>query len=305
MIRVPLAPIGMSECDGAAVDVELLVRDGELPADRDGLRGERLVELEEVDVPHRQPGRCSAARTAGTGPMPITRGGTPALAYARMRASGVRPSAWARDSLITTTAAPPSLMPLALPAVTLPSLSKAGRSPDSDFGRGPGARMLVGVDGHRLLARLDRDATISSRKRPAAIGRLSLLLRGRGERILVRAAHLVLVGDVLGGGAHVAVLEGAPEAVADHLVDELAVTEPVAVARVLDEVRRARHVLHATGEDHLAVAGADRLRGKRDRLQPDPHTLLTVIDGVLSEGRRRAPPAAPGSGRGRRRARCP
>jgi hypothetical protein len=43
-----------------------------------------------------------------------------------MRASGVRPSAAAFLALITTTAAAPSLMPEALPAVTLPALSKAG-----------------------------------------------------------------------------------------------------------------------------------------------------------------------------------
>ena len=45
-----------------------------------------------------------------------------------MRASGVLPSLAASDAFISTTAAAPSLMPEALAAVTVPSLSKAGRS---------------------------------------------------------------------------------------------------------------------------------------------------------------------------------
>ena len=45
-----------------------------------------------------------------------------------MRASGVMPRFLASSSVISTTAAAPSLMPLALAAVTVPSLSKAGRS---------------------------------------------------------------------------------------------------------------------------------------------------------------------------------
>ena len=63
------------------------------------------------------------------GPEPITLGSTPAWAQLAMRASGVRPRADASLALISTSAAAPSLMPEALPAVTLPSLLKAGRRP--------------------------------------------------------------------------------------------------------------------------------------------------------------------------------
>ena len=45
-----------------------------------------------------------------------------------MRASGVLPSLAASLAFISTTAAAPSLMPEALAAVTVPSLSNAGRS---------------------------------------------------------------------------------------------------------------------------------------------------------------------------------
>ncbi len=48
-----------------------------------------------------------------------------------MRPSGFRPSASAFAADITTTPAAPSLRPDALPAVTEPALSKAGRRPAS------------------------------------------------------------------------------------------------------------------------------------------------------------------------------
>jgi hypothetical protein len=56
-------------------------------------------------------------------------GSSPLVPKLAMRASGVRPRAAAFLALITTTAAAPSLMPEALPAVTLPALSNAGRRP--------------------------------------------------------------------------------------------------------------------------------------------------------------------------------
>ena len=42
-----------------------------------------------------------------------------------------------------------------------------------------------------------------------------------------------------------------------HEIDELAVAELVAEARLRDGVRRVRHRLHAAGHDHIVVAGAD------------------------------------------------
>ena len=60
--------------------------------------------------------------------MPMIDGSTPDDAKALILASGLSPSCDARSALITSTAAAPSLMPEALPAVTDPSLLKAGRS---------------------------------------------------------------------------------------------------------------------------------------------------------------------------------
>ncbi len=55
-------------------------------------------------------------------------GSTPQVAQETMRASGSTPRLLASSAVIRTRAAAPSLMPEALPAVTVPSLSKAGRS---------------------------------------------------------------------------------------------------------------------------------------------------------------------------------
>lgn len=58
--------------------------------------------------------------TAGTGPMPIILGSTPASATATILANGESPFCIAVSADIRTTAAAPSLTPEALPAVTVP-----------------------------------------------------------------------------------------------------------------------------------------------------------------------------------------
>src|SRR5213080_4430070 len=64
--------------------------------------------------------------------MPMILGSTPADEYALIFASGFRPSSFARDAFIRTTAAAPSFNPDALPAVTVPSLLNAGFNAASD-----------------------------------------------------------------------------------------------------------------------------------------------------------------------------
>jgi len=74
------------------------------------------------------PARSRAFRVAGIGPTPIRWGSTPATAVATIRAMGSAPRAAARSSEATARAAAPSLMPEALPAVTVPSSRKTGGS---------------------------------------------------------------------------------------------------------------------------------------------------------------------------------
>src|SRR5882724_3752686 len=79
-----------------------------------------------------QPAFLRHSFDAGIGPIPMMLGSTPADEYALMRASGRSPNSFAFDALIIITAAAPSLMPDALPAVTVPLLSNAGLSDASE-----------------------------------------------------------------------------------------------------------------------------------------------------------------------------
>ncbi len=65
-----------------------------------------------------------AFRVAGTGPMPIIRGSTPAVAPATMRARGVNLKRRTASSDAMTSAHAPSFTPEALPAVTVPLVRK-------------------------------------------------------------------------------------------------------------------------------------------------------------------------------------
>jgi hypothetical protein len=70
----------VAEGDRAAVGVDALGVEIELPDDRQRLRGERLVDSITPISSIERPERWSTLRTAGTGPMPMTSGSTPQLA---------------------------------------------------------------------------------------------------------------------------------------------------------------------------------------------------------------------------------
>ena len=96
-------------------------------------------------------------------------GSTPAVAQETMRAIGVVPRFSASAMLISTATAAPSLMPEALPAVTVPVLEKAGRSFCSVSklvsGRGYSSSLMM----MSPLRVFTVTGAISSRKRPAFI----------------------------------------------------------------------------------------------------------------------------------------
>ena len=68
---------------------------------------------------------------AGLGAYPMISGSMPTLVKSTSSASGVRPRSAATDARVSTIMQAPSLMPDALPAVTLPSASNTGRIPAS------------------------------------------------------------------------------------------------------------------------------------------------------------------------------
>src|SRR6266852_1707177 len=159
-------------------------------------------------------------------------------------ASGSARSFRARSSDMTTTAAAPSEICEALPAVIVPSFLKAGASLPSDSavvpGRIPSSRSIL-VVGPRF--ELSSTATTSS-----AIARVS---QARCACILLLAPNFQLAIDVVRALAHVLVQESGPQAVVNHRVDHLGVAHAGAKTRLRHEVRRLRHRLHPARHYHF------------------------------------------------------
>lgn len=160
-------------------------------------------------------------------------GSTPPSAPATHVAIGVIPSSFAFSSLITTTAAAPSLIEEALPAVTRPpSGLNAGRSFASDSfvvpARGPSSVSTMIVSFFFLTS----IGTISSLNLPAsrAAQAFCWLLAANSSSSSLVMPHLV--ADVLCGDSHVIAVESIPQGVIYHGVDHRSVVHTVAVTCV-------------------------------------------------------------------------
>ena len=119
-------------------------------------------------------------------------GSTPAVAQEAMRASGSMPRFSASSAVISTTAAAPSLRPEALPAVTVPSLEKAGLSFCIASMVAPW-RMYSSLSTTTSPLRvLTVKGAISSLNRPAFCAASALFWRGERELVLLLAGDLPL-----------------------------------------------------------------------------------------------------------------
>jgi len=63
----------------------------------------------------------------------------------------------------------------------------------------------------------------------------------------------------------------------NHRVHDLAIAEPVAGARLRQEVRAVRHRFHAAGHDDFGFASCTACAASATAFSPEPHTLLMVI----------------------------
>src|SRR4051794_38584678 len=251
-----------------------------------------------------RPARRRAWLLASTGPRPMISGERPETPVETMRASGVRPSSRALVSLMTTTAAAPSLRGQQLPAVTRPSGRKTGlrprEPPPVGPGRGPWDLGAVGAE-DRLEALdalhgdagagtvvLGDDRAVGQRDRsdlalPEAVldGFLGEVLRADAELVHVLAGDALHPGEVLGGLAHRDVRVG-DEAVLARVVPSGALLlgdlggaglglgeERVVCVReaVGVALREAGHHLHARRDEDVALAGLDGVQGHPAGLQ--------------------------------------
>ena len=134
------------------------------------------------------------------------------------------------------------------------------------LGGGAEAGELVHLELHHLLLLLDHDGDDLVLEAAGLDGGLGLLLGGGAESVQLLTGDAPHVADVLGGGAHVIVVEGVPQTVADHGVDDLLVTHAGAPALLGQGIGSGGHVLHAAGHHDVGVAGEDGAAGLDDGL---------------------------------------
>ena len=118
------------------------------------------------------------------------------------------------------------------------------------------------ADGHELVVEAARGRC----GRPA-------LLRAQRERVLILARDLPALGDVLAGLAHRLEREELLHArVREAPAEGRVVERPVAARErrvgLRRDERRARHRLHAAGDEEVAVAREHRMAGTDDRREP-------------------------------------
>ncbi len=207
----------------------------------------------------------------------MIRGSTPTTSQPARRATTGSPSSLAARREATSSAAAPSVIPEALPAVTVPPSRKTGLSLASESrvtpARGCSSRsiaLLALPAGHRDRHDLGREAAA----RPGALGPPLAL---QGEGVGRGAADPGLDRQLLGGLAHHQAGERVVEAVAVHAVHHLGVPQPIPPAGARQEVGGVGHALGAAGEHHLGLAGQDRARRAEDRLEA---RAAGLVDGV-------------------------
>ena len=258
----------MAEGDGAAVHVDLIGIPAQFLTHRQRLHGEGFVGFDQVQLGQRPAGLFQAA--AG--------GGDRADAHDRRVDAGVGVAgdlgqhrqaqglglAGAHQHHCGGAVVEGRGVAGGDAAVLLEGCTQAAEG----FGRGAGARLLVTGEGDRVaLALGNHDRGDLGIEAAAFDGRRGTLLRLCGEGVLLGAVDAVLVGQVLRGDAHVVVVEGVPQAVGDHGIDDLRVAHAQAGACAGQNVGRQAHVLHAAGDDHFGIAAADRLHGQMHGLE--------------------------------------
>ena len=282
MITAPVAAIGWPSAIAPPFGLTFSAVEAEVLDHGERLGGERLVQLDHVDVVERLAGPLERLAHGRHGAdahdlrvHAAVRVGEDPAAHGRAERSAASAPTSARR------AAPASFMPDALPAVTVPSGLKTGLQ--------LAHRLDVGVRAHVLVLGRTRTCpsstfistgTISSSKRPSSCARAARRCDSTENSSCSLAGDRVRLGEVLRGDAHVDVVErvgerrrrpGRPSSSSPMRAPQRASRHPV---------RAAAHRLGAAGDRDLGLAGLDRLRGGHDRLHAG---AAEAVDG---EGRR-------------------
>ena len=89
------------------------------------------------------------------------------------------------------------------------------------------------------------------------------------------AGHVELGGDVFRRDSHVVVVEGAPQTILDHRVNDFAVAHPVTPASLaVQNIRCLTHAFGSTGNDDFGIIGHNRLHGEVDGFQAGAANLI-------------------------------
>ena len=132
---------------------------------------------------------------------------------------------------------------------------------------GSGARALVLQDLDLCLLHLDSDRNDLIFELSCFDRRAGLLLALRGEVVQFFSGEAVFLCNVLGGDAHVVVVERIPKTVVDHDVDHVGVVHSVAETCLGQGIGSHGHVLHTACHDDVSVARFDHLCRHVDAVQ--------------------------------------
>ena len=272
----------VTQGDSAAVDVDLAHVEVQLACHSDGLCGERLICLDQIDVIDGQAGLCQSGTGSGNGTDAHDLGIDTALAPADQLRHGLqtvlgnRLAGSQHDGGSAVIDAGSVGSGHALLALILGFLSAGHLEGVDHFGIGG-----FGADGERtaqlgntlnghaclgILIDLEIDHSLLDLhghgddflvELAGSHSGLGLLLGSGGESILLSAGDTPDVVDVLSGGAHVIVVISVPQTVLNHGVDQLLVAHASAPAGVHGSVGSSTHVLGTAADNDVGIAGQD------------------------------------------------
>ena len=272
----------MADGDRAAVYVDLVYIPAEILADREGLRGKRLVRLDAVELVdgHIRLGE----RLAG--------GGNGANAhYAGLNARGsadyeLRHGLNAElGSLFGAHYNDCGSAVVDAGGVARGNgavLLEGGAELSKRFHGGTGTVVLVLLELDHLLLDLYHYGNDLLIELALFLSLGGVLLGTESELILHFAGDAPLLGNVFCGDAHVVIVERLPEAVLYHHIDNVrgGHAHAVAVARLGDGISGGAHVLHAANHHAVRLAGHYHGGGKVDGLKTG---TAYVVDGLRGD----------------------